>query len=133
VGRHAVLILQGGKDVQVSRTDYDLAERALALKPPEMREAHFFPTLNHLLLRVDGQATGGEDGKASHVSPDVIDTIARWVTKWSADRSGGPTGVRPGRPDPPSPITGADRRCRRRQVRARGRFAHARVEGINWY
>jgi hypothetical protein len=74
-----VLLLQGGMDVQVLKADYDLALQALASKPPAMREAHFFPTLNHLFMPVEGQATGAEYGRASHVSADVIQVIAKWV------------------------------------------------------
>jgi hypothetical protein len=74
-----VLLLQGGKDVQVSRTDYDIAQQALAAKPAEMREAHLFPDLNHLFMPVEGQATGAEYGRASHVSPEVIQVIAKWI------------------------------------------------------
>jgi dienelactone hydrolase len=74
-----VLLLQGGMDVQVLKADYDLALQALASKPPAMREAHFFPTLNHLFMPVEGQATGAEYGRASHVSPEVIQIIAKWV------------------------------------------------------
>jgi len=74
-----VLLLQGGQDVQVLKADYDLALQALASKPPAMREAHFFPTLNHLFMAVEGQATGAEYGRASHVSPEVIQVIAKWI------------------------------------------------------
>lgn len=74
-----VLLLQGGMDVQVLRADYDLALQALASKPPAMREARFFPTLNHLVMPVEGRATGAEYGRASHVSPEVIQIIAKWV------------------------------------------------------
>jgi dienelactone hydrolase len=74
-----VLLLQGGQDVQVLKADYDLALQALAAKPPAMREAHFFPALNHLFMPVEGDATGAEYGRASHVSPDVIEIIAKWV------------------------------------------------------
>ena len=74
-----VLLLQGGQDVQVLKADYDLALQALAAKPPAMREAHFFPTLNHLFMPVEGQATGAEYGRASHVSPEVIEVIAKWI------------------------------------------------------
>jgi hypothetical protein len=74
-----VLLLQGGMDVQVLKADYDLALQALAAKPPAMREAHFFPTLNHLFMPVEGQATGAEYGRASHVSPEVIQIIAKWI------------------------------------------------------
>jgi pimeloyl-ACP methyl ester carboxylesterase len=76
-----VLLLQGGKDVQVLRADYDLAEQALASKPPAMREAHFFPNLNHLFLPVEGQSTGAEYGVAAHIPPEVIQAITTWVLK----------------------------------------------------
>jgi pimeloyl-ACP methyl ester carboxylesterase len=74
-----VLLLQGGMDVQVLKADYDLALQALSAKPPAMREAHFFPSLNHLFMPVEGQATGAEYGRASHVSPEVIQVIAKWI------------------------------------------------------
>ena len=74
-----VLVLQGGKDVQVRKADYDLALKALADKPPAMREAHFFPNLNHLFLPVEGEPTGAEYGLAGHVPEEVIQTIAAWV------------------------------------------------------
>jgi hypothetical protein len=76
-----VLLLQGGKDVQVLKADYDLAVKALASKPADLREAHFFPNLNHLFMPVEGQPTGAEYGIASHVAPEVIETIAKWVAK----------------------------------------------------
>jgi hypothetical protein len=79
-----VLLLQGGKDVQVLKADYDLALQALAAKPPEMREAHFFPELNHLFIPVQGQPTGAEYGLAGHIPPEVIQTIATWVNKQGA-------------------------------------------------
>ncbi len=78
-----VLLLQGGMDVQVSKADYDIAVQALASKPASMREAHFFPNLNHLFMPVSGQQpTGAEYGRASHVAPEVIRTIVAWVEKW---------------------------------------------------
>ncbi len=78
-----VLLLQGGKDVQVLKADYDIALQALASKPPAMREAHFFPNLNHLFMPVEGQQpTGSEYGKPSHVAPEVVQIIADWVARW---------------------------------------------------
>ena len=62
-----------------AKADFDLALRALASKPAPMREAHFFPNLNHLFMPADEQPTGAEYGKASHVAPEVIDIIAKWV------------------------------------------------------
>ncbi len=79
-----VLLLQGGKDIQVLKTDYDLALHALASKPPEMREAHWFPTLNHLFLSVEGTPTGAEYGRAAKIPPEVIQIISAWVNKQSA-------------------------------------------------
>jgi hypothetical protein len=79
-----VLLLQGGKDVQVLKADYDLALQALASKPPEMREAHSFPNLNHLFLPVEGEPTGAEYGAAGNIPQEVIQTIATWINKQGA-------------------------------------------------
>jgi uncharacterized protein len=79
--RVPVLILQGGKDIQVLKVDYDLALQAVATKPAEMREAHFFPNLNHLFIPVEGQPTGAEYGIAGHIPQEVMDTIAAWIQK----------------------------------------------------
>jgi hypothetical protein len=70
-----VLVLQGGKDVQVVKTDYDGLREAVTCEP------HWFPNLNHLFMPVEGQPTGGEYSKASHVDPEVIKVIAAWVGK----------------------------------------------------
>ncbi len=76
-----VLVLQGGKDIQVGRTDYDLVGKALASRPPDQREAHWFPDLNHLMMRVEGESTGAEYGRASVVDPQVIEAIASWINR----------------------------------------------------
>jgi pimeloyl-ACP methyl ester carboxylesterase len=76
-----VLLLQGGKDIQVTRTDYEIAQRALASRPSSMREEHLFPDLNHLFIAVEGEPTGAEYGLAGHVAPEVIRTIADWIAK----------------------------------------------------
>jgi len=72
-----VLVLQGGKDVQVSRTDYDLIVQALGGKA----EAHFLPALNHLFMTVEGQPTGAEYGVPGHVDPQVMQIISKWIKK----------------------------------------------------
>ncbi len=81
-----VLVLQGGKDIQVLKADYDIALQALASKPPEMREAHFFPNLNHLFMGVEGESTGAEYGIPGRVAEEVIQTIAAWINKQTAAR-----------------------------------------------
>jgi pimeloyl-ACP methyl ester carboxylesterase len=74
-----VLVLQGGKDIQVTRTDYDLVQKALAQRTPEERQSHWFPDLNHLMMRVEGESTGAEYGRASTVEREVVEAIAAWV------------------------------------------------------
>jgi pimeloyl-ACP methyl ester carboxylesterase len=76
-----VLVLQGGKDVQVTRADFDLIEKAIAGFPEARRELHFMPNLNHLFMEVSGQPTGAEYGRASTVDKSVIDLISTWVHK----------------------------------------------------
>ncbi len=74
-----VLVLQGGKDVQVTRADYDLARAALADKPEDLREVHWFPELNHLFMPVQGNPAGAEYGRLGQVAPYVIQAIVEWV------------------------------------------------------
>lgn len=75
-----VLVLQGGKDVQITKADFDLIRQALAGKPPAVATSRWFPDLNHLFMRVAGAPTGAEYGRAGHVDPQVIETIADWIT-----------------------------------------------------
>ncbi len=76
-----VLLLQGGKDVQVLKADYDLALKALAGKAPGMGEAHWYPELNHLFFPVEGDASGAEYGREANVPAEVVRTIGVWVKK----------------------------------------------------
>jgi pimeloyl-ACP methyl ester carboxylesterase len=73
--RQPILILQGGKDVQVRKADYDL------LNSTVKAEAHWFPDLNHLFMTVEGDPTGSEYGRAGKVSNDVINVMASWILK----------------------------------------------------
>lgn len=68
-----VLLLHGGKDVQVRKADYDSMLRAVKTEP------HWFPNLNHLFMAVEGVATGAEYAKKSHVDPEVTKVIAAWI------------------------------------------------------
>jgi hypothetical protein len=77
----AVLVLQGGKDVQVRRADYDLIEKALEWKATGKKELHWFPELNHLFMKVEGEPTAAEYGRAGRVDDAVIDTVATWAKK----------------------------------------------------
>jgi len=81
-----VLLLQGGKDIQVRKTDYDLAVQALGSKPPELSEVHWFPNLNHLFLPVEGDSTGAEYGRQGNIPSEVIQIISVWVNKQGAGK-----------------------------------------------
>jgi dienelactone hydrolase len=74
-----VLVLQGGKDYQVTRADYERVQAALAGKAPGLGLAIWFPDLNHLFMKVAGASTGAEYGRAGRVDEDVITQIARWI------------------------------------------------------
>lgn len=74
-----LLVLQGGRDVQIVSKDYDLVTSAV---PPAMLEKYFFPDLNHLFMSAKEGATGEEImSTPGHVAGEVIDAIAMWVGK----------------------------------------------------
>lgn len=74
-----VLVLQGGKDYQVTRADYERVQAALAGKAPGLGLAIWFPDLNHLFMQVAGASTGAEYGRAGRVDEEVITQLARWI------------------------------------------------------
>jgi hypothetical protein len=82
--RVPVLVLQGGKDYQVTRDDYTLVEGALAGKPADRAQLMWFTELNHLFMAVSGRSTGAEYGIAGKVDPAVVRTIAEWVRRTGA-------------------------------------------------
>lgn len=76
-----LLVLQGGRDVQVLSKDYDLVTAAV---PQALLEKHFFPELNHLFLPAKKGATGEEIATTpGHIGADIIDVIAGWVAEHS--------------------------------------------------
>jgi len=76
-----VLVLQGGKDYQVTRADYERVQAALAGKAPGLGLAIWLPDLNHLFMKVAGASTGAEYGRAGRVDGDVITQIVRWIAQ----------------------------------------------------
>lgn len=79
-----VLVLQGSRDHQVSRGDFELIQRALADKPASQRETHWLPSLNHLFMRSEGESREAEKSGAGNVDIQVIQIIADWVKKQTA-------------------------------------------------
>lgn len=76
-----VLVLQGGKDIQVVRADYDLVTKALAGKQAQFE---WLPGLNHLFMTVEGDSTGAEYGKPGHVSSEAIMIMTKWIDSHSS-------------------------------------------------
>ncbi|MGH9583891.1 MAG: alpha/beta fold hydrolase [Bryobacteraceae bacterium] len=75
--RMPMLILQGGRDFQVFKTDFDLWKSALAGKPNAT--FHYYPDLNHLFMPGQGKSTPAEYNRPGHVSVNVVDQIAAWI------------------------------------------------------
>ncbi|MFQ5422684.1 MAG: alpha/beta fold hydrolase [Phycisphaerae bacterium] len=74
-----MLVLGGGRDYQVTKTDFDLYRRAA-----EHRKGvtfRWFDKMNHLFIRGEGKATPAEYGEPGHVDEAVIQAIQKWVLK----------------------------------------------------
>jgi hypothetical protein len=74
-----VLILQGGRDYQVTMKDYAAWQQALASRPNV--EFKVYPRLNHLFVEGEGRSTPAEYEKPGHVAEGVIADVARWVAE----------------------------------------------------
>lgn len=72
-----MLILQGGRDYQVTMKDFDLWQTGLANRPNTT--FHAFPALNHLFIAGKGKSTPQEYEAQAHVAPEVIDSVGNWV------------------------------------------------------
>src|SRR5207249_1799383 len=70
-----LLILQGGKDYQV--TEKDFANWKTALAGRKDVEFKFYPNLFHLFM--PGEKTPADYEKPGHVEKVVVDDIAAWV------------------------------------------------------
>lgn len=72
-----VLVLQGGRDYQVTEKDFQAWKQGLAGK----KNATFrhYPELNHLFAPGEGKSTPAEYERTSHVARQVIENIAGWI------------------------------------------------------
>lgn len=74
------LVLQGGRDYQVTMEDFALWKAALGGRTGTKLIA--YPELNHLFMAGEGKATPSEYmSKTGHVSAKVIDDIAAWIRR----------------------------------------------------
>jgi dienelactone hydrolase len=81
--KQRILILQGGRDYQVTSEDLTIWKNALGSRKNVTHR--FFPQLNHLFSEGEGKITPAEYLKTqpSHVSEIVIEDIARWINRRS--------------------------------------------------
>jgi dienelactone hydrolase len=79
-----MLILQGGRDYQVT-TDDDLAGWEAALADQPRVTIRVYPSDNHLFFPGSGPPTATEYEPAQHVDPAVIADIAEWIAAIPGD------------------------------------------------
>ncbi len=77
--RQPILILQGGRDYQVTLTDFDNWKRVLSGRPNI--EFKLYPKANHLFIEGEGKSSPEEYGRPSHVAEVVVGDIALWIKK----------------------------------------------------
>jgi uncharacterized protein len=72
-----MLIIQGGRDYQVTRDDFGLWQKALAKR----KDVTFklIDDLNHLFMAGSGPSGPGEYQRAGHVDGRVVEAIAGWL------------------------------------------------------
>ena len=72
-----MLILQGGRDYQSTKVEYDGWVKALSGKPEVT--FRFYPKLNHLFMEGSGKSTPVEYERRGPVSRQTIDDVAAWI------------------------------------------------------
>ena len=72
-----LLILQAGRDYQVTMDDYQIWEQALSGK--QNVQFRLSPKCNHLFIEGEGQCTPSEYEIPGHVAKPVVDAIAQWI------------------------------------------------------
>ncbi len=72
-----MLILQGGRDYQVTTVDFDIWKTALNTRANV--QFMFYPDLNHLFITGQGPSSPQEYDHPGHVDEPVINDIAAWI------------------------------------------------------
>jgi fermentation-respiration switch protein FrsA (DUF1100 family) len=75
--RPRIYVLQGGNDIQVTKTDYDLWNAGLgAMKNARLK---FYPELNHLLSPHTGKTDLSQYQVPVSVSETLVNDLAAWI------------------------------------------------------
>jgi dienelactone hydrolase len=72
-----MLILQGGRDYQVTKEDFKGWKDGLAGR--KNVTFRLFPLLNHLFVAGKGKSLPDEYGRPGHVAEEVVNQIANWI------------------------------------------------------
>jgi dienelactone hydrolase len=75
--RAPVLVLQGGRDYQVTRADLEGWRIVMASRSDVT--CRLYPSLNHLFMEGEGKGTPDEYRVAGHVAPEVVEDLAAWL------------------------------------------------------
>lgn len=75
--KQRIFVIQGGNDIQVSETDYNLWATGLAKKPNVTFK--LYPELNHLLSPQTEKSNGTQYQVPANVSETLINDIATWL------------------------------------------------------
>jgi hypothetical protein len=74
-----LLFLQGGRDFQVTKIDFELWKAGLG--NAKNARFHVYPMLNHLFITGEGASSPAEYRKGGNVSAAVIDDIVSWIER----------------------------------------------------
>jgi uncharacterized protein len=77
--RRPILILQGGRDYQVTEADFQRWQAALGTEP--WVTLRLYPDLNHLFVTGSGKSTPAEYEQAGRVAEQAIAEIAAWIRR----------------------------------------------------
>jgi fermentation-respiration switch protein FrsA (DUF1100 family) len=77
--KQPILVLQGGRDYQVSMEDFAGWQKALAGRKGVTLKS--YANLNHLFMDGKGKAKPEEYENAGHVAREVVEDIAEWIKK----------------------------------------------------
>jgi uncharacterized protein len=80
-----ILVMQGGRDYQITRQDFDGWRRLLANRSDVAFK--LYPSLNHLFMAGEGSSTPDEYQIAGHVASEVVEDLAAWLKARAAAAS----------------------------------------------
>jgi uncharacterized protein len=75
--KQPLLILQGGRDYQVTEVDFNRWKEALATQPNVTFK--LYPKLNHLFMTGEGKSTPDEYEEPGHLAEAVVTDMAEWI------------------------------------------------------